>query len=854
MQSPPLRAGRTGRIIAVALFVCALVLVVPVRSVFDVANGYLANALLRLGGEVGDAVVAVQREDTAAPDDAEMRALLAALLAAGASQVLPVLVGTAAEAPDHAEVDDRVTFLVPERSAGAAGPADAGTGLATWRDPGAFGYYLPIGADASADGAGPPGFDQVIAGLEGRMPRRYWVPYLSEEELMPIYDWSQVVDGQLPRSAFEGKIVVVAMNEADLAGAPDLVARLTAATVPPATFVVNAIQARVDGRVARALPGWLTLAIMFLAAVEAGVILARLRDRAGPWLLPAALAVIAGAGAGVLVLTGIMFPLAETMAAFALAWSVHRTIIDMNRRRRQRRQLRRLALVAPPSQRVTAKSDEDWAAQARDVATALGLTRWTFFRHRLPRGFGAVVESADPFPDGTETSLRKIARLLDRGGQMRALTPIPATVSGLAEDAEEAWAVLVRGQEAHASVWVVACPMGWFSASPARRATLVSSAEQLVAKLPRGRSLDGQPTLDEEIWQRARVLGEDAGTLDLVTRLASSAFAVYDLTGGLIRQNDRMRSVGEGAKLGLSEMSLLDAITGLTGLGREMASGLISDLISTGETQRLRLSQPIDHRHYDFRLSLSAQDPVIADRQGRFGAIVCELLDVTPSVRLSQARENVTEFFDQQLRNDFEAVDLIVGSLTDETLDNSVRKSIAGRLAKVKTRMLDRMQDFEIALKDSAGAEVGQAVPTELRRALDGAIESLVPEAVARRVAVDYTPPALLSLALASADDLETVFRDALGFCLDDARDGGRIIVNVRESPTEIETQIEATGYGLPVEVFASLRCDDGRPLSDELRRVRDGVAAVESWGGSFTLASELDRGVMGKITLRKVR
>lgn len=854
MRRPQLRNGRTSRIFAVAALVCALVTVLPLRSVFDVANGYIAGALLRHDGNGRENIVVVAWDGPNAPTQVELDDLIAVLTEAGAVKVVPVLHAMPEDFSATAASDPRVTLVVPQ----AAVPPEAtlsGQPITLHYDRElAFSYYRATGTGTASGERPLPWFDQTILGNETHVPNRYWLSYPTERELMPIYDWGSVIEGTLPERAFGGKVVVVALAAADVAVPPDLRSGLVASAVPPASFVANTLQALSGGRVAVALPFWLTLGVMFLASVEAGVILGRLRDRAGPWILPLCLAVIGAAGGGVLLVTGVMFPLAETFTTFTAAWSMHRTIVDVNRRRRQSRQLRRLALVASPSRRALPETPERWAEQVTDTARGLQLTRWAYYRHSYPRGYRVAAVSEDPFPDKALSAMRGLASGLDRGGQMRALTPVPASVSEIDESREESWAVMLRSEGARASVWIVVCPKGWFSNSPARRATLISTAEQLHATAPKARSLRSQPTLDEEIWERARGLGEDAGTLDLLTRLASSAFAIYDLTGRLIRQNERMRSVSDGAHLGLQDLSLLDAIGGLTKLGREEANGILSELISSGEPQRMRLAEPIDHRHYDFRLSLFTQDPVIADRQGRFGAILCELLDVTPSVRLSQARENVTDFFDQQLRNDFEAVDLIVGMLTDDTLDDGVRKAVAGRLAKVKERMLDRMRDFETALKDAARAETGQAVPTEMRRALDGAIDSMMPQVSARRLELDYDPPALLSLAFASAENLETVFRDALEVCLADAREGGRIRVAVTETPNSIETLIEAEGYGLPAEILAEIESGETAHVPGDLRRVRQGATAVEAWGGTFMLASELDRGVASKITLRKVR
>ncbi|WP_040599048.1 CHASE2 domain-containing protein [Patulibacter medicamentivorans] len=99
-----------------------------------------------------------------------------------------------------------------------------------------------------------------------------WVDYVGSHRLIPRYSFSQVVRGQVPASAFRGRIVVVGASAPSLG---DVHATPIDAVTPGPELQANAIATVLRGVPLRSAPGWIGLLMTLLAAVLAPLVALR---------------------------------------------------------------------------------------------------------------------------------------------------------------------------------------------------------------------------------------------------------------------------------------------------------------------------------------------------------------------------------------------------------------------------------------------------------------------------------------------------------------------------------------------------------------------------------------------------
>lgn len=844
-----IRWGRILRTLVIALLVAVVVSLPVTRVVLEVANGYVAAWLLQLNPSYGENVVVVVPDEAGINPAEDIGAVLQRIDAAAPSKVAVVLDGSGAVDPAALPRGAAaVVPILPDTARRASAPPDTATG-GPWVRPahdGFFGHFRATGPGRLAPEAALPPFEEPLLGREWGT---YWIGYLPTGQALPVFGWRDILDGAVPDRFIAGKTVVVAMTPDDHTDTPDLRLVLVSQPVPPATHVAQAVQARLDGRTLLSGGVWLATLIILIAGLEAGVVLTRLRDRAGSWIYPLSVGLIFGVTLIAAWVADVMFPFAEALVAFSLAWFAHRMVLDTNRRRRQRRQLIRLDLAVADAVETTPVTAEAWHARVDDTARTLGLTGHSFvLRRRFLRG---SVQVASGGGDVSDIALDRIRTALRAGvGRTRGTTLVP--LSG-ASDGEELWQVDMRSPEGCRAGWLVRCPEGILSASPPRRAMLIAAAERLLALHPSQAVRSRFATPDEEIAARARILAHEAATLVALTHTAVSAFAVFGLVGGFIRQNDRMREVGQEAGIDFSALSLLEALSRTSGLDQDEVGTVLSNLIADGESRRLPTANLETRRRFILRLSLDEGRAGDAASDALGPVMLCELLDVTESERLNDARRSVAQFFDQRLRNDFEAINLVTEMLHDPALDETIRERLLERLRGVTQRMTARMETFDTALGDMAGNGATAVGPQELRRALDEACDILIRDGRETDVRIDYDRPVLLSLVRAGAEDLTPVLRDLGKLCLADAPRGSAVKVMVTETPGTIETVMVSTGHGLPQEVAAIITATDGARLPGELGDVARAAEAVRHWGGHLSLDTGLERGISCRLTLEKV-
>ncbi|MGR3803187.1 hypothetical protein [Marinibacterium profundimaris] len=840
--------------VAVIALALSLVLSLPaLRTAMDIANGYVAAWLVRWDAVYGeDVVVVTPAAGRPEPAEAELRQLLARLDAAGPEAIV-VVPGQDARTMPPASYGETLTApvmtVLSERDRRATDPEAPRDGIAVRPDLSRwFGHLRPAGPGMLLAESGRPAFETLVADAD---QEAWWIGYLPEANGLPVFYWNDVLDGHIPAEFLSDRIVVVGMAAQDGAAPPDLRFAPVSQPVPAATYVAQSLQALQDGRLLMA-PGTLAKrVIILLAAVQAGLILVRLRDRAGAWIYWVATAGIAGLAVLCALAAQVMFPVTEALVAFSIAWFAHRVVLDANRRRRQRRQLLRADLATAGSLRSRVLSGSDWTRRVEDSAASIGLTGYSFVLHDRP--WRQRVVASGGAIQMTPRTRRAGARNGAGGEGGTALLPLPSTDFADAPPDEEFWCVRLRVTGGRRGSWIIRCPEGLLSGSGRRRAMLIAAAERLLSMHPDVPERQLRLTLDEQIENRTRVLAHEAATLDALMHISSTALAVFDLVGNFVRENEQMREIGRQGDMDFSKLSLVETVAILTKIDATVVSMIFSELLTDGESRRLLTPGLQTRGSYVLRLSLDLGRADSGEMEALGPIVLCELLDVTESERLDQARRSVAEFFDQQLRNDFEAIDLVFEMLRDPALSDTIQAQLLDRMSAIITRMTRRMETFDGALWSLPGQGGNEVVPQELRRALDEACDSMLREGRFFDVTIDYSRPELLSLVRAGADELTPALRNLGKLCVADAMRDSVVRVSVTETPGTVETAFSSRGPGLPAELVDAIANGSGAHLPKELQDIATIASEARRWGGALSIETGLDEGITCKLTLEKV-
>lgn len=175
-----------------------------------------------------------------------------------------------------------------------------------------------------------------------------------------------------------------------------------------------------------------------------------------------------------------------------------------------------------------------------------------------------------------------------------------------------------------------------------------------------------------------------------------------------------------------------------------------------------------------------------------------------------------------------------------------------------QARLIDELLDFS---RVSSGHLKLEREDVEVRELLQGVVESLIPDAVAKGVTLDFreVPPALIE---GDRSRLEQVFFNLLGNALKFTPSGGRIQVRVEQHGEAIEVHVTDSGMGIEPEllphIFDRFKQGDraaareygglglGLSIARQLVEAHDGQIRVESrgkgHGATFSVLLPLSR------------
>lgn len=256
---------------------------------------------------------------------------------------------------------------------------------------------------------------------------------------------------------------------------------------------------------------------------------------------------------------------------------------------------------------------------------------------------------------------------------------------------------------------------------------------------------------------------------------------------------------------------------------------------------------------------LIARTAPVRNEQGDIFGSVTIFNDVTRLKELDRMKSEFVDMVSHELRSPLSSIRQKLSLLTD---------GFAGEISGEQKQILERVQHridgligMISSLLDLSRIEAGRLVQQKERLAipeiLDAALEIIAPEADKKGVTVEVTIDAALFPIHADRQNMETVLVNLLSNAVKYNREGGRVIIAVRNRGECAEIKVADSGVGIAKENLMRIFDKFYRIRSDYTRRVvGSGIglplvkAIVEAHLGSIAVESILEKGTTFTVLL----
>jgi len=201
-----------------------------------------------------------------------------------------------------------------------------------------------------------------------------------------------------------------------------------------------------------------------------------------------------------------------------------------------------------------------------------------------------------------------------------------------------------------------------------------------------------------------------------------------------------------------------------------------------------------------------------------------------------------------KLRNDLEALMLAVDLIADPDQETGwVAELMENRIDNAVAAFAEVQQYLRFTLE----VESLERYPVDALLPVEKAVAELQSEADRLAVSLLTDVPELMSLVLATPDELCDIFTTVLRILIQDAGEDSEVRIIVSTSKHSVEYLFSNSGFGLPQERLDDYIHGDVEVSVDEFRKLRLAVKQIHSWEGEFEAHSALGEGMRFRICLR---
>ncbi|MFZ2449091.1 MAG: ATP-binding protein [Methylovulum miyakonense] len=354
------------------------------------------------------------------------------------------------------------------------------------------------------------------------------------------------------------------------------------------------------------------------------------------------------------------------------------------------------------------------------------------------------------------------------------------------------------------------------------------------------------------------LLDKRIAELQQVFNSLNTGGVLYDLFGRVLLLNNNMEELAKSEDLKLYNLTAMDFIAAVTGYDATEARLIMQKAIFDREM----LSLPIPHfkAGRDFILHiqpLKLQDMNLQTDESvpvfEIIGILCELEDVTELKAIYRLKEQMFERFNFQMRNDFATMVFALTILEDAATSTAEKgfalSSIKGKIEETLATLESVNAQMNIDI-ESLAENLG-CYPINGQEALKKAVSSLTEYAALRAIKIQVNSPRLLSLVLASPNELYSTFHTLLTIMLNDTFEGSDVWITIEEKNEWVHFFFRNNGIGIASNKLQQLDGQSPQLLAEELEM--DEVAqAVKFWGGHIEFSSQLGKGSTVTLMLKR--
>lgn len=349
--------------------------------------------------------------------------------------------------------------------------------------------------------------------------------------------------------------------------------------------------------------------------------------------------------------------------------------------------------------------------------------------------------------------------------------------------------------------------------------------------------------------------------VEQVLKELDTSTVLYDTFGRVLSANHSMEEFSRRYDLRMYDMSALDLLISLTQLSYDNGRESLNAVLFQKKELRFPVSLK-DDSDKDTMLLLgvraigrSAEHKLKVDEATPFDirGLLFEIVDASQFGEGYGIKHQFMERLIFQLRNDMEAVTTGVQVVVRDKVKAESRRRVADILLGKVEQTNKLLQEAEAFIGEALHEVSRKSYPVDTLALLKNIILERKPEFEQNKIEVITNFPSLLHMGFAETDRLTVLIEYMISLQLKDIGSDSQMRINVTSESGSQCIHISGNGFGLPNEEFQRYIYTDDTSVSEEFRRLREGVKELSDWGGELKVSSALGKGLTFEIKLRSV-
>jgi len=380
--------------------------------------------------------------------------------------------------------------------------------------------------------------------------------------------------------------------------------------------------------------------------------------------------------------------------------------------------------------------------------------------------------------------------------------------------------------------------------------------------------LQGGRLVHRELARALFLLEKRLDELEVVFSGLSSAAVLFNVFGQVKLVNRAMEDLANQSELCLYSMTAVELLVDLCELSPDEARRQLRHVTLKQIPISLKARRVLDDKRFVLNIRPIKPSEDDANREISFRliepfelvGILFELVDVSHTEQLLILKDDLSEQFARQLKNQLNKITLAVSQLYrsgDESarreLASSVDQSVAQSVSLLDKLSKKQWNEHTLGLAKNSGPVNPLRIIQEAERACQKPLSQA-------RISVKRQHPVSTNLIQADGEQLKLVLIAAIELLAQDGVPDTELVIDLREQTQDgsLATMMTMTneGYGIPQSTVDAIRLRDASMLvgsPDKVEHCLGMLRFIDFSGGSFQVESQVGQGFTIKITLQAV-